>query len=184
MNNIIDYASTLPLFSQAMYLASFEHPNANIVDIITQRLASEDAPLKKAFCFKILLHAPMSKNFYAIAAESITTTNLDLELAAIRLLAHSHVNEALVLLEHLLSHPLWQIRALALSCLIDLKASINNENLYRLLNDPVNEVRIQAKKALDHLGKQELHAVSQDLQIDSLNYESEDYSIMLEEANK
>ena len=144
--------------SYFFYLTPLVKDEKIIKNIIEERLKREPSPFIKAACYEILLHYDYPTNHYENIDRSHVwqdahSKQLELSLAAIRLIAHVENTHCVIFLMQLLSNEPWQKRVIAIQALKKINDCRSLIPLKNCLSDPERWVRLNAAAALKLMGE-------------------------------
>lgn len=169
--SIIQNIGTQPRLTQALYLQVFNNaPPATRVYIEDILNKSATLPIRLT-CYRILLNYPSGEISKDVLTD-INSTNLNLKLAAIRLLAWSAQESSIPLLIEQLKDKHWETKVVVLHILGYARAEEAAQKIAECLHDENWWVRLSSAQALKNLGKRGEEAlISEQVIIDEKAFE-------------
>lgn len=140
---------------QALYITKMQRTPL-VYEVIYKKLQNTHHIRAKLACYRMLQQIRPTKKFYSIAHHDLYHTNLDLRLAAIRILAQADPIAATTPLLILLDDPNWIVR----NTVIQHIEALPEDDILKALNKAVDDeswwVRMNAAKVLSGMGEKGL----------------------------
>ncbi|MBY0545010.1 MAG: HEAT repeat domain-containing protein [Gammaproteobacteria bacterium] len=132
---------------QVLYISQLTSTPILYTLIEEKLIMSQEAHARES-CYRILAEIGAKREFYNFAVNDVDSTNLELKLAAIRLLSDTNPEAATPILIALLKHPNWLVRNAAIRGMAHLKNNAIIPYVIEACNDSTWWVRVNAAKIL------------------------------------
>jgi hypothetical protein len=136
---------------QKLYIIQL-HANPMLYQVINERLTTDTSPLLRQTCYRILRQIGATPQFYQFAIHDLESSDMELKLSTMPVIAVTNPTAALPILLPLLDDPNWLIRNAAIKSIGHLNKADILVPITKLLQDPSSWVRENAAKILSNLG--------------------------------
>lgn len=138
---------------QKLYIIQL-HANPMLYQVINEKLSTETSPLLRQTCYRILQQIGATPQFYQFAIRDLASSDLELKLSTMPIIAAANPTAATLILMPLLDDPNWLIRNAAIKSIGHLKQIDIIAPVTKALQDPSSWVRENAAKILSNLGEE------------------------------
>lgn len=161
-----------------LFLNAFNACHVNIEKAIKNLLKSESNIFLLTTYYEILSRCPTTEPYQQFE-KNLHSDNIDLKIAVIRYLYHALKTDSESILMTLVEDPSWQVRAVVVRFLGELKSYLSLQQLEKALRDKEWWVRINAAQALYQLDEPGIEVLkNQSVAQDRFAYETANFVLL------